>query len=214
LSGWNILFLGSISSITGILVFLLFANLFLHFNPLDKIVLKMNQFTQDMIKFYKEFGIKETELEILKEMNIVLPKIMPFLIVTISLILSYFYFLVIQITLKKIGYLPPSLPPFKLWRANFHLIWGFIIGKFLTLIKISPENFLFSLGINLDFIFSFLFFVLGLSVVAFFLDKYKIPLIFKGIVYMISIFLGVFLYWLGVLDIFFNFRKIEREGEL
>lgn len=209
LSASKIIIWGAVASIIGILIFIFLTTIFLHFNPLNKISLEINQMTEEMIKHYKN---KEKEIEILKQISVVLPKLFPFFIFLISLMLSYLYFLTTDLTLKRIGYSIPSLPPFNLWRSPSYLVWGFILGKTLTFFKINPEYFLFYLAINIDFIFTFIFFIFGISIMTFFMDKYKFPKILRGIIYLLSsLFLSMAIYWLGALDIFFNFRKIKSE---
>lgn len=214
LSAGKIILSGSIASFLGIVIFLGLSILFLHFNPLNKIIQQVNKLLEEMINYYKEIGIKEREIEALANLKVVFPKIIPFFIFLISLVLSYLYFLTTQFIFQRMNYYVPVLPPFKMWRLSFSFVWGFILGKILTFIKLNPHNFLFILGINLDFIFSFLFFLMGVSVIAFFMEKYNFPKILKLAGYLLSMIFGVIIYWVGVLDIFLNFRKIEREGRL
>lgn len=80
----------------------------------------------------------------------------------------------------------------------------------------DPEGQLTAAGLNLVLIFTYLFFVEGLAVIWFYLAKWGVG---KGGRLLISVLLLTpFLplvepvAWLGMLDAWLDFRKLQREG--
>ncbi|BAS29433.1 DUF2232 domain-containing protein [Limnochorda pilosa] len=111
--------------------------------------------------------------------------------------------------------------PFGRWRFPWMLAWGYIAGQ-LLLVAVRAQRLtgseatLLALGLNLVFFFTHLFFVEGLAVVWFYLEKWGVG---KGGRWLVSILLLTpFLplvepvAWLGMLDAWLDFRKLQREG--
>lgn len=111
--------------------------------------------------------------------------------------------------------------PFTRWRFSWLLAWGYIIGQLLLMgvragWLADPEGQLTAAGLNLVLIFTYLFFVEGLAVIWFYLAKWGVG---KGGRLLISVLLLTpFLplvepvAWLGMLDAWLDFRKLQREG--
>ncbi|HEY8531944.1 MAG TPA: DUF2232 domain-containing protein [Limnochorda sp.] len=111
--------------------------------------------------------------------------------------------------------------PFIRWRFSWFLAWGYIIGQLLVMGVRSgrladPGGRLAAVGLNLVLIFTYLFLVEGLAVIWFYLDKWGVG---KGVrllltVLLITPFLPLMepVAWLGMLDAWLDFRKLQREG--
>lgn len=111
--------------------------------------------------------------------------------------------------------------PFVRWRFPWLLAWGYILGQLLLLAvraRVAPasEETLASAGLNLVLVFTYLFFIEGLAVVWFYLAKWGAG---KGFRWLVTLFLVTPFFplvepvaWLGMLDAWLDFRKLQREG--
>ncbi|MBO2519033.1 MULTISPECIES: DUF2232 domain-containing protein [Limnochorda] len=111
--------------------------------------------------------------------------------------------------------------PFIRWRFPWVLAWGYILGQLLLMGTRSgrladPEGRLAAIGVNLVLIFTYVFFVEGLAVLWFYLAKWGVG---KGgrlliTVLLLTPFLPLMepVAWLGMLDAWLDFRKLQREG--
>ncbi|MEW6697407.1 MAG: YybS family protein [Bacillota bacterium] len=114
--------------------------------------------------------------------------------------------------LRRLDYKVNALPPFSQWRLPWYTIWGIILGLILFLggshfalntVKITGQNILA--------VFLFIFFVIGLSVVAHyyklipFSKPFKILFLFLLILYIAFMYPAIMV--LGVLDTVINLRR-------
>jgi uncharacterized protein YybS (DUF2232 family) len=110
----------------------------------------------------------------------------------------------------------PRIPrpmPFRQWIIPEPLIFGPIVG---ALFKISLKYFNLPddgwedvLGSNLLIFFGCLYILGGFSIIAYYLQKYNVPMVFRFPFYVIM----TILYWplliLGILDVWMDWRKIK-----
>jgi len=122
--------------------------------------------------------------------------------------------------LKRLDYKVNTLPPFSQWRLPWYTIWGIILGLIFFL---GGNHFALDtvkiIGQNILTVFLFIFFVIGLSVVAHYYKLVPFSKPFKTLVLILLIFYIIFMYpaimVLGVLDTVFNLRRpIPEKGKL
>jgi len=110
------------------------------------------------------------------------------------------------------------LPDFSFWQMPWPLAYGFIFG--LVGLLFSERFGIYSLhaygvGLSLLLVFGVLYFVQGLSIIKFFVDKQgfgpiaKAGALIAGVVFQL-VFQG--LSWLGLFDTWFDFRKLASSG--
>lgn len=106
---------------------------------------------------------------------------------------------------------------FKDWDIPWYYCWGMILSLVLILIPYGGQNLskiLDIAGFNLLAIFGPLYLVLGVSVIWGLMDKFKVPPVWKiGIFILLGLLLGVtilILLFIGLIDIWINFRRLER----
>ncbi|MEG6522735.1 YybS family protein [Desulfotomaculum sp. 1211_IL3151] len=114
--------------------------------------------------------------------------------------------------LKRLNYRVNKLPPFSQWRLPWYAIWGVILGLIFLL---AGDNFNLPavkiIGQNLLTIFGFAFFIIGVSVVAFYFKKltfskpFKTILLVLLILYISIMYMAIIL--LGLFDTILNLRR-------
>lgn len=142
----------------------------------------------------------------------------PAFLLLISLLYSWFIYELIKFILKRRaepawqGYSFSKWPPFSLWRVPDIFVWGFIIGwAGMLLGEYKGIDIFYFMGINLRYIFQFIFFLIGLSIVTFYLKKYNVPLFIQVLACFLLVVFVYALTFLGVFDTWFDFRRLEEK---
>lgn len=178
----------------------------------------------------KEKGAAAEELEIMKNAAEWL-FIKPFF--ALNIIGAFFlvflvYFIVRLYALNRYG-IQDDMPPFELWRAGEPLIWALIACLVPLVVPFKQVNAPISaVAYNAVVVLVSLYFTLGLSVISFLFIKYRVPVFLKTVFYIFVVmwsFLGIIMIaagkfeWVlfgiiivltGILDTWFNFRKLEK----
>jgi len=130
-----------------------------------------------------------------------------------SSIMNYF---VSSIVFKKQGINIKSSLAFKKWDIRWYYCWGIIIGLILVLIpnfNASLDMFVDVAGYNFLIVFGFLYSVIGVSVIVGIFDRFNIPIVWRIMIFIIFGMFVVFIFILpviGLIDIWANFRKLDR----
>jgi len=182
----------------------------------------ISTFPQDPIvkSYMNTMGISESQMQSvlfqLKGFLDMIPYLSPVMVifyVFLSNFISYYWSMVI---FRKNGLILKGLPVFKTWDIPWQFIFGFIIGLVLVIIPDFNAKFDFAfdaIGINFLIIFGLLYTVIGFAVLWGIFDNFKISNLWRIlIVIAISFFmvLLVLIPIMGILDIWINFRKLER----
>ena len=145
-----------------------------------------------------------------------IPYLIPSLVifyVFLSSFISYYWSMVI---FRKNGIVLRGIPLFKTWDMQWYFIFGFIIGLILVLIPNFDVRFDFifdAVGINLLIIFGLIYTVTGFAVLWGIFDNFKMAYLWRILIIIaISFFivLLIIIPIIGILDIWINFRKLER----
>lgn len=145
-----------------------------------------------------------------------LPYLMPSVVifyVFLSTFISYYWSMII---FRKNGIVLRGIPLFKTWDIPWHFIFGFIAGLILVVIPNFDARFDFAfdaVGINLLIVFGLLYTVIGFAVLWGIFDNFKIAYVWRILIIIaISFFiiLLIIIPIIGILDIWINFRKLER----
>ncbi|MEW5767916.1 MAG: DUF2232 domain-containing protein [bacterium] len=138
----------------------------------------------------------------------------PALLLLISVFYAWLFYELIKLILKKGGYALPKWPTFSLWRVPDTFVWGFIVGWGGMLVgEYKGIELLYLTGLNLRYIFQFIYLLIGLSIVAFYLKKYKVSPFMQAPAYLLLILFTYPPTFLGVADTWFDFRKLEEKQE-
>jgi uncharacterized protein YybS (DUF2232 family) len=168
------------------------------------------------------FSIDESQLKsmleqlrsILEYMVYIVPGFLIFLCSFISVIN---YIVTYKAFLKYgINNLEP-LKSFKDWDIPWYYCWTVIAGLILILVPFGGQSLngiADIIGFNLLVIFGSLYLILGISVIWGLMEKYKMPLIWRVCIFIFMVLFSGFtmfvLPFMGLIDIWVNFRKLER----
>jgi len=144
----------------------------------------------------------------LNQMKVIVPIIMPSILGSFILIITWFTMIIgNKLVLKKSGLAPWA--SYRYWQLPEKLIWvGILVGLF-TLV---PAQLFRSIGINGLVLLSIIYCFQGLAIAVFFMNKWRVPLLFRSFIYIMIIFqsLGtLLLLTFGIADIWFDFRKLK-----
>ncbi|WP_127725303.1 DUF2232 domain-containing protein [Anaerosphaera multitolerans] len=154
-------------------------------------------------------GISEVELTQIYNMTV---QMIPSAVIIMSLVLAYLTYTMASRSIAKRG--GSIVQPFKF--SFFKIPKGLPLALLLSMVLIyffkgTLGDYSSVLIRNLVVVFGFILFVLGFSVVVFWVNKMKLGSILKFLIY-VSVFLvpgfQLVLIVLGVLDYIFNFRKL------
>lgn len=135
--------------------------------------------------------------------------IIPAVLVVASLFDTTCNFLLGRWVGKKIGLSFPDIPPFSAFTLPKSVFWVFVLGWILILFGGSSA--LGRIGMNVQMVTQFLFLLQGLSLVYYFLGKYihSKPVRVGILLFLLfQPFFSFLLSWLGVFDVFLDFRKL------
>jgi uncharacterized protein YybS (DUF2232 family) len=116
----------------------------------------------------------------------------------------------------RFGYKVAAIPPFRQWHLNWTYGWGFVLGfLLLTVGGYLQHDVLLRIGLNVFGVFYTVFLVQGFSVIANYLSHWSVSTGAKVLMVVLAVITGlaqlamVVAPWLGVLDAWFDFRKLE-----
>lgn len=140
--------------------------------------------------------------------------IIPFMIFTSSLFIVYINFWLSTATLRRLGNRTIEVPRLKRFRLPSNIILGSIVIILCTfLIRYFEGLYHETILLNVIALLSFVFFLQGLAVLVFFVDKMRIIKIFKWMIIffvIINVFLFIPVAFTGFLDVLLDFRKIRK----
>lgn len=105
---------------------------------------------------------------------------------------------------------------FSSWKVPFSAVWVVIacVGLTLTHRYLFGISFLLPIAVNVLIVLSFVYFLQGLTIIVFYLDKKGIRPFFRIAIYFLILLLiqtlGIVIVSLGFFDSWFDFRKLTR----
>ncbi len=186
-------------------------------NAYSQLIHALDQGVSEALIYYRQsenisadtIAVLETTLY---QMKIIVPIIMPAILGSLVLILTWISMVLGNALIYKSSGLT-SWPKYQLWLLPDKLIWGLILGAVLALLPIGLFR---VIGINILILLSIIYSFQGLSVGVFFMTKWNVPLLFRSFFYVMLIFQSfgtILLLFTGIADIWFDFRKIKVGSE-
>jgi uncharacterized protein YybS (DUF2232 family) len=134
------------------------------------------------------------------------------------LFMVFLNYLVVRLfVFRKYG-IKSEMKSFELWYLDESVIWVLIIGISVILLKkYLPGEWMYYAGLNVAFVLANIYFFAGMGILSFMLKKHKVPALLQFLAYMGVIFfmyLTLAIVFVGVFDTWFNFRKIEKGGNI
>lgn len=184
---------------------------------------EMKQTMEQATSWYARAGIVDAEgeqqlQEFTEQMVRLVPVFIPGSLMVWAMISTLITYLITRAVLIRLNYSVPPVPPFSHWRYPWYSLWGVIIG--LVLVLAGDQwglTLLDNIGKNILYVFAFAFFVLGLSVLSFFMKRWQIMPLVKVIIAIVAVlylpFFGLGIMIMGMLDPVLNGRRLPVEGE-
>lgn len=158
----------------------------------------------------------DQQINMIKRMKEGVILLMPSLIITtagISVLLNYFLSVTI---LRRIGSSVDKFPPFRYFSLPRNIVWGFLIIYILaygaSYFDLVDRNVLMT---NIVYIFQFVFAIQGMAVVVYYFKNKHTPKLIQMIVYIILLLTnigGMGLFFIGMIDLFINLRRMIPEN--
>jgi uncharacterized protein YybS (DUF2232 family) len=146
------------------------------------------------------------------------PYIVPGILISLFTMASVINYIASSKILKKYRVDVKPFLSFKEWDLPWYCCWGVIIGLVLVLIPTtgnSVDMIIDIAGFNLLAVFGFLYLALGIAVLWGILERFKVSIMFRVIILIIvGLFIGFTIFilpFLGLIDIWANFRRLKRE---
>ncbi len=146
------------------------------------------------------------------------PYIVPGILISLFTMASVINYIASSKIFKKYRVDVKPFLSFKEWDLPWYYCWGAIIGLALTLIPTTGSRvdmIIDIAGFNLLAVFGFLYLVLGIVVLWGILERFKVSIMFRVIILIIvGLFIGFTIFilpFLGLIDIWANFRRLKRE---
>jgi len=179
----------------------------------NQLISTLDEGITEALQFYRVSSSVSSETLMLLEstllqMKIIIPIIMPAMLGSFILLITWFTMVAgNRLVFKLCGKAPWD--QYSHWELPDKLIWIIILLGILTLISAYPVR---EIGINGLILLSIVYCFQGMAIGVFFMHKWNIPIIFKMFFYVMIIFQSfgtILLLFLGIADIWFNFRKLH-----
>lgn len=172
----------------------------------------------NQLNIIKDMGLSDYEMAKIKDILQTTVEYMIIIIPTILMVsaflLSYLNYWISTVVLKRIGYKTTNIPNFSKLRLPGNIILGTLI-LFLgaSLIKYLKIFYYEAIFLNITTFISFIFFIEGLSLIVYLMNKSNINKFLKAVLILfivISFPLSVIISIVGLLDVIFDFRKLKK----
>ena len=149
----------------------------------------------------------------------ILTDLLPGIVITGSVLTVIAAYWITAKVSRRLGYMVRSAPKFHEWRMPWQSVWGVIIGVILCFIGSGADGILYSVlysvGINILYLYGLLLFMAGLALCVWILRNYYFSLFFKAMIvitFLLCFDVTVILFvLLGLFDPFIDIRSRNRK---
>ena len=166
---------------------------------------------------YEKMGMAEDNLmflsEIIDKIHYALVRMIPSLVVSSILIITWTTLLLAKPIFKNRGLYYPDFGSLNLWKPPEMLVWA-VIGCAVMLM--IPDLTIKIFGLNGFIILMTVYFLGGIAIVSYYFEKKQVPLGFRFFLYSLIALWQVLMFFvigLGFFDMWLNFRKLEIKKE-
>lgn len=174
----------------------------------------VNAGVRESIKSYAEWGISQEQMEVIRSNADWIAKtvyhLLPAFVVMGTTLFLWINVLAGKMLLSRRGVGFPELGDLTCWKIPDQVVWYVIASAVLILI---PDEEVQIAGLNLLFIFLFIYLFQGLSIINFFFQHKNVPIIVRGVVYFLIFaqhLLMLLVICLGFFDIWIDLRKLNK----
>lgn len=187
----------------------------LEIGPVAMISEHVAEYLKMVMELYEKMGVSGEHLQMLSELqdiiHYVLVRLIPSMVVSSVLFITWMTLIMAKPVLKSRGFFFPDFGPLNLWKVPESLVWGFISFSIMLMI---PDAGIKIIGLNGLIILMTIYFFGGIAIVSFYFDKKQFPLMLRVFFYSLIAMWNVLVFLiigLGFFDMWFNFRKQEKE---
>jgi len=215
-SPFKVLTIGGAASLVSKVMLVFLTMLMMGINPISEEISILKESFSMAGSLYEKFGmdpqsVKSTMESFNKSLEL-LPILVPGIFIVASALDSYLTYIVSKAVLARMGQKLENLTPFWRWRFPDFTVAFFLLGHLLVLLETYwPVGVLKAIGMNIVMVFGFAFYIQGFSLLAYYMGKYNVSKPLRLFIAFFVMFNPVFLqilFFAGMFDILFNFRKI------
>ncbi|SPD75948.1 conserved membrane hypothetical protein [uncultured Desulfobacterium sp.] len=183
-------------------------------DPFELLVNYLNGQVKQTITAYEEMGVPGEDLvELESYARVFVNTVYPSLMIVGTGFTVWLNVVVARPLFTRGNLKYPDFVPMDRWETPEPLIWGVIVSGFSLFLLPGVIR---SLAANVMIVLMAIYLFHGVSIIAFFLHKYRLPLWIRIGIYLLIIIQQLFLVLLalaGVFDQWVDFRKLHREQE-
>ncbi len=209
----------TITSLASYVIAIVLVKKLFNISFIDQIEKSFSLVLKTQLDMLKETGLSNYEVyqtkNILESAYEYMVLIIPSAVMIFSLLTAYLNSILSIFILRKLGYGIVFVPRFSYFKLPNNFILGIVViylGVFL--LKQLKVFYYETIFINVSALISFAFFLQGLAVLIFLINKSRLKQVGKVIFIVLLIFsfpLSAIISMVGFLDIIFNFRGIKKE---
>lgn len=216
LSPFKVLTIGGAASLISKVALVFITMLVIGINPITEEINLLKESLAMAGSLYEKMGmdpetVKSTMENFSRSLEL-LPILIPGIFIMASALDTFLTYMVTKAVLARMGQKLEELTPFWLWRFPDYTVAFYLFGNLLVLLETYwPVGVLKAIGSNLALVFGFVFYIQGFSLLAFFMGKYDVARPLRVLITFLVFFNPLFLqilFFAGLFDILFNFRKI------
>lgn len=190
--------------------------------PIVQWITDMKMAFDEAINLYEKIGILDrilppgsTPEQFKQSMHFMIDTFIPGAFVAGSMVAAFINYVIAGKVLRRLKYEIPELPPFREWHFPWYIIWGIILALgFLLAGKKYENQLIINISLNILYIYFPILLVSGLAVAVFYLHKYKLSPVVKGIIIFASLaYLNVvmmILLVIGLFDPLIDYRRLAQ----
>ncbi|PID20038.1 MULTISPECIES: YybS family protein [unclassified Sporosarcina] len=181
---------------------------FMKINPIDQLLQQFETIQEEALVILAGMGNSTRDMErVVAEAFTYYQTIVPSLFILSVFIASYFFVMPILAIASRLRFEVPKFASFRSMRLPFATVLAYLALLLISILSQPEQGTTFYLmEANAILIFRFLFFLQGLALIYYALQKMKLPLIVNVPAALLAMFLSPFTVMLGVLDIAINIR--------
>lgn len=168
----------------------------------------------ESIKSYAEWGISKEQVDLIRSNADLIARtvyhLLPAFSVMAAILFLWINVLAGRLIMARRGIGFPEFGDLSCWKIPDQMVWYVIASAVLILIPVDRVQIA---GMNLLFIFLFVYLFQGLSIINFFFLRKNVPVMVRGIFYFLIFaqhFLLLLVICLGFFDIWIDFRKLNK----
>ncbi|HDT14853.1 MAG TPA: DUF2232 domain-containing protein [Firmicutes bacterium] len=175
--------------------------------------------TQEVLERAEKGGADRAEIEAMRKgLETFFLKALPAWFITGIVFMVFLVYFVVRLIAVKTLKIENKMPSFSCWYISEEVMWLLLASMGVLAAGRHIETGIMGIAaLNIVFFAANLYFLAGLSVVVFFMEKRKTPKFIRFMFFLLAVFWTVVsaaVILAGIFDTWFNFRKIRKGGSI